>query len=125
MRRYRWTSKTMEVTDLGGAYVTYADHLRAMAELEERLKSAVAEKPLVDVKGAVVGVYSVPKPQCPVCHGRGVSSHCGPCVKCGARRVAHSQGSHCDCQVCSGKPKPFVKLYTCNMCKDTGCPDCY
>lgn len=47
MKRYRWTARTMEVTDLGGAYVTHADHLRAMAELEERLKSAMAERDLL------------------------------------------------------------------------------
>lgn len=62
MRRYRWTSTTMEVTDLGGAYVTYADHLRAIAELEERLKSAMAER---DAKIKI---------HCPYCDGAGESA---------------------------------------------------
>jgi hypothetical protein len=44
----------MEVTELGGAYVTYADHLRAMTELEERLKSAVADNQQIS---------------CPTCNG--------------------------------------------------------
>lgn len=31
MRRYSWTKTTMVVAEVGGAYVSHADHLRAMA----------------------------------------------------------------------------------------------
>ena len=114
MKRYRWTSTTMEVTDVGGAYVTYAEHLRAMAELEERLKSAVADSGIVVGEG--VNTF-LPGDVEPIC-----TTSSKPCSACGGS--GNSLGmfmNYKQCTCCKGSGK----LYTCRTCKDTGCPDCY
>lgn len=134
MRRFSWTKTTMVLAEVGGAYVTYHDHQRAMAEKDAEI-DALREKvdATSDLAAPEIRLRSksspyqnqISKPQCPICFGHGNSTHCGPCIECGARRVVHSEGSACGCVVCSGKPKPFMKLYKCNTCKDTGCTDCY